>query len=521
MSQKNPHDNSHEPTDPEKIIGTDLPQRPVVFISYSHDSKEHKMWVLELAQKLVKKNIDAKIDQWDLDYGDDVPKFMEKWVTEADRVLMICTETYVSKANEGVGGVGYEATVVTGELVQNLGSKKFVPIIRQNTESFKMPTCINTRLAVNLSSKDIFDAEFEKLIASLKRERPSSKPQFPEKSPTIERADPPDRRPIDNESTDYESALIEASHNRIGIWRGMAKRAKADAFNRITKWRESIEDRDKNPSKEESNSEKLETDLLNGMNCFEDLFKVVIAGIESGNPSLATQEGLLFDFAKLPNWKRSGRTYVVTFPELLIYSYQCIYGASCIQNGQAQNAIKLANIKLPPPITASKSDFLKLYEEPNYVGWPNPLDHTCTKAWSFIQKLPQNWDWLNEAFGGEQDYKASVSSYYLTLSWIEFIDDLSKGKSSIISKDDVRLCVPTSFLVGDEGAKAFQLFLQNKKGLIEYAESLNVSRETQYANWTHWVRHCDNWVSNVYSFSLRYHSYPRSTFENLIHEIYS
>jgi hypothetical protein len=32
---------------------------------------------------------------------------MEQSVGWADRVLMICTETYVRKADEGKGGVGY------------------------------------------------------------------------------------------------------------------------------------------------------------------------------------------------------------------------------------------------------------------------------------------------------------------------------------------------------------------------------------------------------------------------------
>jgi len=63
--------------------------------------------------------------------GDDVPKFMEKSVSSSDRVLMICTEPYVRKADDGVGGVGYEAMVVTGELVKNIGTSKFIPVIRQ------------------------------------------------------------------------------------------------------------------------------------------------------------------------------------------------------------------------------------------------------------------------------------------------------------------------------------------------------------------------------------------------------
>ena len=92
---------------------------PTVFISYSHDDSEHKRWVLDLAGHLRANGVDVLIDAWDLSPGDDVPKFMERGVRDVDRVLMICTEKYTSKANDGEGGVGYEAMIVTGELVRD------------------------------------------------------------------------------------------------------------------------------------------------------------------------------------------------------------------------------------------------------------------------------------------------------------------------------------------------------------------------------------------------------------------
>jgi len=50
------------------------------------------------------------------------PNTWNESVAWADRVLMICTEAYVRKADEGKGGVGYEAMIVTGELVKDLGT---------------------------------------------------------------------------------------------------------------------------------------------------------------------------------------------------------------------------------------------------------------------------------------------------------------------------------------------------------------------------------------------------------------
>lgn len=71
---------------------------PKAFVSYSHDSQDHKKWVLDFATRLHNNGIDASLDQWDLKAGDDLPHFMERGLAGADRVLMICTDNYVTKA---------------------------------------------------------------------------------------------------------------------------------------------------------------------------------------------------------------------------------------------------------------------------------------------------------------------------------------------------------------------------------------------------------------------------------------
>jgi len=85
---------------------------PIVFISYSHDSSEHKQWVANLGIRLRKNGVDAILDQWDLFPGDDVPSFMENKLSSCQYALLICTKRYVKKANAGIGGVGYEKMIV-------------------------------------------------------------------------------------------------------------------------------------------------------------------------------------------------------------------------------------------------------------------------------------------------------------------------------------------------------------------------------------------------------------------------
>jgi hypothetical protein len=124
---------------------------PKVFISYSHDSQEHKGWVIDLARFLVSYGVDVLIDAWAVRPGEDIPKFMEDGVTSADRILMICTKRYVEKADGAIGGVGYEKMIVTAELIKNLDTSKFIPVIRQSEPDRKVPKFIGARYYIDLS----------------------------------------------------------------------------------------------------------------------------------------------------------------------------------------------------------------------------------------------------------------------------------------------------------------------------------------------------------------------------------
>ena len=91
-----------------------------VFISYSHDSQDHKDWVRGLGEYLTHNGIEVLLDQWDVAFGDDLAAFMEKGIRKTDRVIMVCTDAYIGKANNGTGGVGYEKTIATAEILRDV-----------------------------------------------------------------------------------------------------------------------------------------------------------------------------------------------------------------------------------------------------------------------------------------------------------------------------------------------------------------------------------------------------------------
>ena len=90
--------NSDMPRSDEKEV-CDMSKVPRIFISYSYDSDNHKAWVLNLSTRLRKNGVEVVLDQWDVKLGSDIAKFIEQGLSESDRIIMICTETYVENAN--------------------------------------------------------------------------------------------------------------------------------------------------------------------------------------------------------------------------------------------------------------------------------------------------------------------------------------------------------------------------------------------------------------------------------------
>jgi hypothetical protein len=137
---------------------------PRVFISYSHDSAEHKKWVLEFATTLRSRGVDAVLDQWDLKPGDDLPEFMEQNLAAADYAIMVCTKRYVAKANAGEGGVGYEKMIMTSSSLSKISANKVIPIIREKGNP-PTPTFLATKLYIDFAK----DSEVEFALDDLLR----------------------------------------------------------------------------------------------------------------------------------------------------------------------------------------------------------------------------------------------------------------------------------------------------------------------------------------------------------------
>ena len=138
-----------------------------VFISYSHDSDDHKQSVLELSDRLRDDGIDCYIDQ----YIGGAPRvgwqrWIEQQVEAADFVLVVCTELYLKrfKGKDRLGGMGvsFEGTLISQVLYEKFQqSTKFYPLIPDQGSIDNVP------LILRYGSIYKFDEEYESIYRIL------------------------------------------------------------------------------------------------------------------------------------------------------------------------------------------------------------------------------------------------------------------------------------------------------------------------------------------------------------------
>jgi hypothetical protein len=140
------------------------------FISYSWDSDEHRAWVEEFATALRQNGVDVVLDRWHLPPGADMYRFMESTVRSVEFVLVICTPAYAEKAENRVGGVGYETTIITAQLARKTDERKFIPILRSGDWASAVPLWLASRRGLDFRDNPYSDAKLQNLLRTLHRE---------------------------------------------------------------------------------------------------------------------------------------------------------------------------------------------------------------------------------------------------------------------------------------------------------------------------------------------------------------
>jgi TIR domain len=137
----------------ERVV-VETSQAPLVFVSYSHDSREHQDWVRKVfVSGLIGRGVNARMDVHELSYGDRIDAFMEDFLGRCDHVAVICTPNYAERSAGDVGGVGYEKQLIRRFIDAVDPSRKVIPVLRAG-DANAVPAYLGSRLYADMRSDE-------------------------------------------------------------------------------------------------------------------------------------------------------------------------------------------------------------------------------------------------------------------------------------------------------------------------------------------------------------------------------
>ncbi len=152
---------------------------PKVFISYSHDSDEHRQRVLELSNRLRADGIDCWIDQYEPAPPEGWPRKMDSGIRESNFVLMVCTETYRKRLDleeeNGKGlGVRWEGSLIYNILYRNeTFNYKFIPVLFESKNKSHIPDILFGYDHYDLSQPRNYDHLYRHIRGELGATKPA------------------------------------------------------------------------------------------------------------------------------------------------------------------------------------------------------------------------------------------------------------------------------------------------------------------------------------------------------------
>lgn len=158
------------------------PDTSTVFISYSWDDENHKKWVLELANKLVKEGVNVILDRYELRPGKSLPHFVENSIKKANRIVIVFTPNYKLKAEKREGGVGFEYSIMNSELYKNqTNNERIIPILRRGESNDSIPEFMQQYIHIDMKNDENFENSYTDLLREIYDQPAVLKPELGEK----------------------------------------------------------------------------------------------------------------------------------------------------------------------------------------------------------------------------------------------------------------------------------------------------------------------------------------------------
>jgi hypothetical protein len=153
--------------------------KPSVFISYSHDSEEHKDRVLSFANQLCEDGVDCFLDQYEDSPVEGWTLWMNNCINKADFVLMLCTETYynrvMGKEKKGIGlGGKFEGKLIHTKIYKDdSNNDKYLPLLFDSNHRKFIPDILQDFNNYVISSKAGYEDLYRRITNQPKVIKPA------------------------------------------------------------------------------------------------------------------------------------------------------------------------------------------------------------------------------------------------------------------------------------------------------------------------------------------------------------
>ena len=157
--------------------------RPLrVFISYSHDSREHAARVAALSDRLRHDGVDCRIDQYYVRPPEGWVDWMNRQVEKADTILVVCTEIYRQRLDRkqpptSGRGARWESHLMKSQLYRaGVVNEKLLPVLFNRDDEQHIPDELYTFDRVHVDPDDLDGDGPGELLRQVRRMPPLSEP---------------------------------------------------------------------------------------------------------------------------------------------------------------------------------------------------------------------------------------------------------------------------------------------------------------------------------------------------------
>ncbi len=417
---------------------------------------------------------------------------MDKGVRDSDRVLVICTDTYVRKANAGEGGVGYERLIVTAQLTQDLGTNKFIPIICQASTDEKTPSFLASRVYIDFTDGNKFDEKSNELLHEIHGVPITQKPPLGKNPLSNQTSVPkvlshnfseiPEKIELEPVADIYESAFELARADDILGWSRLVEQIRQNVFQSLVQWRQEELD-----SQQVEDQEKLAEIVDKAVEIVSPLISMSLGGIKSGNERFYDQKSLLDDLLNMQSedWNSVGYRPWIEIPYALGYVYHNLHGSLCLNINRLDLAFSLAQTKFPSEIG---SQFTRsVWKNRKLMGLCKSLGG-YSESWKYLANAFNRWEWLSPIFKDDQEYRIALVAYHMILS-IHELAAVIKEEKELKELKPYSLAVYPLFLTEKYEIKqrAPSLFVQNSE-LSKLWTGIDVTRRQMKNLWEDWIK---------------------------------